>query len=489
MPADGNRARVGISYPWVQQGWDFGVPPHDWDGKWANIKGNPVQGQTPPSVRPWDDKVDEYLDCFKCLGVTVIRWVLLGDCLNLGTAQWVRDNEWEVLSTRLPEGFIKDFRALLEKLKARNEKDSTKNLKLLPVVLLPSAFWPGRQVVVWNKAEGPKESAYQKDGKTLLPELRRRNGQRPISWLKHIQDNHRKKVDAAGDFLVVKGGRADLLTGKRRQFFDEVLVPLLAAARDYHDNIYAWEVLTEPELTLAVGPNVQKASNTDGTPRERKNGEQSAGPSTIYYDERDLVFSQEPESFKDYEPKFSQDDVRSFLVEAATKVIAHHFAWTVGFQYHASLADPRWALLDGQNVPEELKLRYLPNFHYYGKPRYSQPAPLPPHTRKPYAEIAIGEFPLAEPSGSSDDPKWKKKDGSDATSLAERLQIIQDAGYAQAIAWSARGGDNRSGWNANIAKAIAFHNGASVCKKCEETFPQQFGIQPPTAIIPPLRLP
>jgi hypothetical protein len=471
------KTRIGISYPWVQTGWDFGVPPHNWDGKWVNIQGAPVAGDTPPSVRPWQDNIDKYLDCFKCLGIEVVRWVLLGDGLNFGTTQWVRDNVWEVISTKLPASFLDDFRSLLEKMQARK-------LKLLPVVFLPSAFWPGRLVVVYNKqtdASKGIKTAYEQDGKTLLAELRRKDGQRPISWLKYLQDKHRDKVENAGHFLVVKGGRGDILTSKRRQFFDEALVPLLDAAKAYRDNIHAWEVITEPELALAVGPRIakQRGANKDGTARPLAKDEKPAvTPSTIYYEDQQLVFSQEPGSFQDYEPEFTQEDVRSFLVEAGKQVVAHRFAYTVGFQYAASLKDARWDLLTDKDVPEELRLRYRRRIHYYGRAEHGAAGPLPAQTEFKDGPVALGEFPLQDPAGTQNDPAWQKPDGTTVTALAERLKLIEAAGYQEALGWSARGHlgksepDTRSAWTEAIARTIADQNGGSVCRECEATFPK-----------------
>lgn len=188
---------VGINYPWMDYGWDFGDPPRVWLG-----------GR---SIEDWRaskrEQMVRHFSDFAALGIFAVRWFLLGDGLNYGMGaeaprlvrgKWV----FEPLRKEHPqhERILQDFDFVLQ---------TCARLKLKLVPSLVDFHWcfPGRA--------------------------------------------------AAPDAGIIKGGRADVVVdpAKRKTFLDHVLEPLLAISTKYTDAIYAWEVMNEPEhCTQQQGP-------------------------------------------------------------------------------------------------------------------------------------------------------------------------------------------------------------------------------------------
>jgi hypothetical protein len=181
---------VGVNYPWFSYGWDFGPAPPGWRG-----------GDDPA----WVPLIDQHLEHLAAIGVSVIRWFVLGDGLTYGTGpdapkpdrSAIPDGPgWRFDPPALTSQFQDHFEALLRSFAARSTGPHP--VRLLPVLVDYKFCEPG----VW-----------------------------PVS----------------GDEGWVKGGRVGAITTGRRQFIEQVLWPLLRLSSGYRDAIYAWDVCNEPE--------------------------------------------------------------------------------------------------------------------------------------------------------------------------------------------------------------------------------------------------
>ncbi len=179
---------VGINYPWINYGWDFGDPPPGWTG------GKPVAEWR---ARQRQDIVADLLQ-FASMGLFAVRWFVLADGTNYGfgpAAPQLVYGRWraEVLPAAHPfhQQLFDDFAFVLETC-------ADLKLKFVPALLDFHWSFPGEPV-------------------TGTP--------------------------------VVKQGRASIVIdpAKREAFFDRVLEPLLDISEKYQDTIYAWELINEPE--------------------------------------------------------------------------------------------------------------------------------------------------------------------------------------------------------------------------------------------------
>lgn len=204
--------QVGINYPWINYGWDFGAPPPGWTG------GKPLDEWRAQQRR---DIVAD-LSQFGAMGLFAVRWFILGDGTNYGfgpDAPQLVNRRWhaEVLPAEHPfhQQLFEDFAFVLE---------TCANLKLKFVPALLDFHWsfPGEPV-----ANTP----------------------------------------------VVKQGRADIVLdpAKRDAFFDRVLEPLLEISARYQDTIYAWELINEPEWCTNprnIAPSQIPADDKQQVPQE-----------------------------------------------------------------------------------------------------------------------------------------------------------------------------------------------------------------------------
>ena len=203
--------QVGVNYPWFDYGWDFGVGPPGWRG-----------ARTTPR---WFDQVDEHLDRLRGLGISVVRWFILGDGLTYGTGtdaprpDQSSDTEWRFEPPPLDPEFMRHFEELLGRF-ARTATAAAPPIQLLPVLIdfhfCDRGVWPVEEV----------------DSSDLLA--------------------------TRADTGWVKQGRADAILDpeKRTRFLTAVLDPLLRVSARQPDVIYAWELINEPDwVTQGWYPN------------------------------------------------------------------------------------------------------------------------------------------------------------------------------------------------------------------------------------------
>ena len=190
---------VGVNYPWFSYGWDFGIAPPGWRG-----------GNDPA----WAAHIDQHLAHLSAIGITVVRWFILGDGLTYGTgpdapklnrAAAGESAGWRFDPPALAAEFREHFAAVLQSFAVQT---TSQPVRLLPVLadykICESGVWP---------VSGDDSAIGQK-----VPDE---------GW--------------------VKGGRAEAVTAGRQLFIERVLQPLLELSRGYPDTIYAWDVFNEPE--------------------------------------------------------------------------------------------------------------------------------------------------------------------------------------------------------------------------------------------------
>ncbi len=192
---------AGVNYPWFSYGWDFGPAPAGWR-----------TGDDPA----WFPHIGQHLRHLATIGISVVRWFILGDGLSYGTGPDAPKLDrgaspgdgagWRFGVPGLAGEFTEHFEAMLRSFAAQGAGPGS--VRLLPVLadykLCEPGVWP---VVSEDPATG----------------------------------------QGAADEGWVKGGRAEAVTINRRSFIDQVLWPLLRLSCDYQDAIYAWDVFNEPE--------------------------------------------------------------------------------------------------------------------------------------------------------------------------------------------------------------------------------------------------
>lgn len=190
-----NSFLVGINYPWINYGWDFGDPPPGWTG------GPPVAEWRAQQRRQIATDLAE----FARLGLFAVRWFVMGDGTNYGfgdDAPQLVDGRWSAKPLSAEHAFheqmLDDFSFVLQTC-------AELKLKFVPALLDFHWCFPGEPV-----ANTP----------------------------------------------VVKGGRAEIVLdlAKREAFFERVLEPLLDISVKYRDIIYAWELINEPEWCTNLRP-------------------------------------------------------------------------------------------------------------------------------------------------------------------------------------------------------------------------------------------
>ena len=178
---------VGINYPWIDYGWDFGDPPAGWAG----------------DVVAWRQRkraeIKQDFRAFAEMGLFAVRWFVLCDGLSYGfgaEAPHIERGKWTFRPLPRAHAFHRQLREDFE------------------FVL---------QVCAENK----------------------------LKFVPSLVDFHwcHQGTPVGENSGVVKGGRADVIRepAKSAEFFDHVLEPLLDISLRYPDTIYAWELINEPE--------------------------------------------------------------------------------------------------------------------------------------------------------------------------------------------------------------------------------------------------
>jgi hypothetical protein len=183
---------IGINYPWIDYGWDFGPPPPMW-----------VADDNLPAW--WARKrkqIKEDFSQFASQGIFAVRWFLLADGTNYGMGEFApkeTGDDWTF--DPLPRGhpfyeqLCDDFAFVLQTC-------AQYGLKLFPSLI--DFHWCGQGSAPENNPG------------------------------------------------IIKGGRYDIVRdpAKRNAFFERALDPLLEASAQFPNSIYAWELINEPEWMI-----------------------------------------------------------------------------------------------------------------------------------------------------------------------------------------------------------------------------------------------
>lgn len=202
-----NRLLVGINYPWIDYGWDFGDPPQAWVA-WQNLPAWREQKR---------NRIVEDFTRFADQGLFAVRWFILPDGTNYGVGIESPENssgQWQ-FEPLVPDHpchhrLCDDFEFVLE---------TCVRLGLKFVPSLIDFHWCHHGTVADHKAG------------------------------------------------IVKGGRAEIINDpiKREAFFRSVLEPLLEVSLRHPQAIYAWELMNEPEWVTTNKPLEEHSSQENKT--------------------------------------------------------------------------------------------------------------------------------------------------------------------------------------------------------------------------------
>jgi hypothetical protein len=184
--------RIGINYPWIDYGWDFGDPP----GAWISPENQPAWREIKRR------RIEEDFRQFAAQGIFAVRWFLLSDGLNYGIGESAPRKE-------------------------------SQGWKFEP---LPSGH--------------PFYSRLRDDFEFVLSVCRNNGLQLFPSLIDYSWCGQGRPVP--GHPGIVKGGRDNVVRDprKRQAFFERVLDPLLDSSLQYRDSVYAWEIINEPEWVV-----------------------------------------------------------------------------------------------------------------------------------------------------------------------------------------------------------------------------------------------
>ena len=189
-----NHFVTGINYPWVNCNWDFGsrVPWNsDNDQKWRDL--------------------EQRLTELREIGLEVIRFWIYGDGLTF------------------------PFGAYDASHYARSDLDSAQ--QLIPISPVPA--FDNVTDAQFRTDFVRLLQACQRTGMTLIPSLM------SFEWFHPLAP-----VDGRPDFT--HSGRANFVRGARlAEFIDRILKPLLEWSTQFRDQIFAWEVINEPDWIVA----------------------------------------------------------------------------------------------------------------------------------------------------------------------------------------------------------------------------------------------
>jgi hypothetical protein len=362
---------VGINYPWVSCGHDFGPHPPAWGGD--------------RGPRDWS-KVEAELRELAASGMRVARFWILADGVNYPVGA---NAESIARLERLGRGRLHAFvgalaPALADRLPARGDYEMLVIERDLPP-LGPAFVEDFRGLLRACRAAGVRLIPSLVSFELFQPAIRKTSG-------------------------VIARGRARFVLDSPRRFFETTLEPLLEAAKDERDAIYAFEVMNEPEWVVREGSIQLDRPSYGWTPSLRT---VDAGA------------------------------MNELLAEGVERIEASGFCATIGF----SNARPKWMTARFERMLRDRAARgtYVHQLHHY--PTLHAHRTLAAHRDLPIRPCLVGEFPTAIAKGP-ENARWLDRElastEADASRYLEaRLELIRTRGYPGALLWSAHSSDTR----------------------------------------------
>ncbi|MBI2900545.1 MAG: hypothetical protein HYY17_10185 [Planctomycetes bacterium] len=197
---------LGINYPWVRCGWDFGRKPHRYGAGRCNVDWRAVK-----------TKLQGWRTTYR---IALVRWFILVDGVNYpvgedvaGYGRWMKRNgdSWEDLDNP--------------------EEDEDVHLMPSRMPQLTDEYLEDFEKLL---------SACEEAGVKLIPSFL------DFGWFAHRRRERNGQT---------RGGRAlFLLEGARNPFLDATLEPLLRVSERHRSAVFAWEVINEPDWVTVGGP-------------------------------------------------------------------------------------------------------------------------------------------------------------------------------------------------------------------------------------------
>jgi hypothetical protein len=401
---------VGVNMPWWHAGHDFGFHPYGWGDE-----------------RVCWEQVDSALEAVATLGVTVVRWFLLGSGVSYpcrASAAPRLPNEQGLCAQAIDDYAVRV--SVPRKVPARMRPGAPFEWQLqhsLPS--LPPEFIQDFLTLC---------RLCQKHSLRLFPSL--------LSYEWFCLPIHKGKgVYGGGRRALVFGSRGSDVQANVGAFLDVTLQPLLAEVTRVFGHplsphteqhpIFAWESINEPDWVTQGGPtNLQHA----------------------------------------YHP-IAADPMNTYLAAFRERVLRAGYQHSIGFKEGA----PRWLAPQLRQQLMSDGERYWHQVHHYPTVGWGQlfartlstNRQLPPKPRD-YQQCLVGEFPTALGASAKlinwhwGDPTLAVSERKEAHYLQRRWQLIADRRYDGAFAWAVKSTDERTSWNASTQEQTrAFVSGIS----------------------------
>jgi hypothetical protein len=383
---------VGMNLPWFNYGWDIGPPLVKMDGSTPTVDRFDRYDPPPASGGPQGNSpLEAKLAQFVSLGITHVRWILLGDCWNLGTPTFANKKwSYNVPGSISGSQFCSDFEKILVAFgKAK--------LKILPCLINHLFFYPGR-VDVGPPSPRPSHALPIDRGASSI-------GQFLKDWCKRNPPNQ----PTADWTRFIKGGKADVLDPvKTKQFLDNVLEPLLEVSKKYRDTIAAWEICSEPDYAVAACPFFIRLA-------------------------------------KEAWSNITDDLMAPFLMAGIDHIYRAGFLATIGFQKADQLQKYMSTGAAGAYLSElEKRGAFIRQFHFYPELGSDKLAPVPKGMR-----CILGEF-----ASRYDTATNKSFPSIWPPDVGIRLADIEAMGFEAAYVWSSQP-DEQSDFGPATTAAIA----------------------------------
>jgi hypothetical protein len=382
---------LGINFPWVHCGHDFGPSPPAWGGA---------------GVRRDFGEVERELAALRALGAEVTRFWILGGGVNYPVGE---DPATVADLVDLPTGptaavvHAVGLDALARRIPAARPYRALRLRSDCPLPTLPDAFLRDFEALL---------GACARAGVRIIPSLT------SFELFQPALDAGRGIVKRGrGAFVFGNDAHGPAVREHVSAFLDATLAPLLEASRAHADAIYAWEVVNEPEWAVENGPL------------------QLDPPAYGLAPSLHLV------------PRAAMSELVRAGVE---RIAAVGFVATVGFgDPSVPWLEPN-VLTRLRALANEG--RYVHQRHHY--PTLWSSRALPHHDASPITPCMLGELPTAPGSGPTNmrfaDEEVRGTERDPDRYLEGRLRLVHEhRGYPVSLLWSARSTDNRKRWEAS----------------------------------------